>query len=188
MLSLKDRVELYNNSFPDYPCIWFDKGWILGVWNCGNDYRNKTSYYGTFPAGYLKRLMSLWPDKRNILHVFSGALPPGDYTRVDINASLSPDIVCNAENLGESIKDKFDLIILDPPYDKSDAEKYGFKLPNKHKVIRECFKVATPNAHMCFLDTRLPMYNKSEWKRVGEIMLTRSTNHRVRGTFIFERQ
>lgn len=188
MLSLLDRVNNYNNTFSKFPSMWHDKGWILGVWNCGNDYSNNSKFYGQFPHGYLKRLMSLWPDKKKVLHVFSGSLPPGNYTRVDINPALNPDILCNAERLSEHIADFFDLIILDPAYDKSDAARYGYKLPNKHKVIRECFKVAEPGAHMCFLDTRLPMYNKEEWKRVGEIMLTRSTNHRVRGTFIFERQ
>lgn len=187
-MTLEERVDAYNKAFPKYPSMWYSKGWLFGCWNCGNDYRNKAQFYGTYPNGYLKRLMSLFPDKRRILHVFSGALPSGNYTRVDINPALKPDILCNAEELSKHAKGLFDLIVLDPPYDKSDAEIYGYKLPNKHKVIRECFKVAAPGAHMTFLDTRLPMYNKEEWARVGEIMLTRSTNHRVRGTFIFERK
>ena len=38
----------------------------------GNDYRVKTGYYGRYPPGYLRRIRALFPDKRNVLHLFSG--------------------------------------------------------------------------------------------------------------------
>lgn len=183
----EERVSLYNEAHPKYPSMWYDKNWMLGVWSIGNNYKNNSALYGAYPHGYLKRIMSLFPDKKSILHVFSGSLPKGDYTRVDINPDNKPDIVCNAEELSKHVKDEYDLFLLDPPYQHGDAEIYGYKLPNKFKVIRECYKVAKPGAHLVFMDERLPMYRKDEWKRIGEIYISRSTNHRVRGVFIFEK-
>ena len=184
----EDRVQLYNKAFPKYPGMWYDKNWMLGIWSIGNCYKNDSKLYGAYPHGYLKRIMSIFPDKKDILHVFSGSLPPGPYLRVDINPDNQPDIVCNAEQLSESVKGEFDLFMLDPPYQKEDAVKYGYKLPNKAQVIKECYKLAKPGAHLVFMDERLPMYRKDQWKRIGEIYISRSTNHRVRGVFIFEKQ
>jgi len=185
-MNLQDRVAAYNAAYPKYPEIFYSKGWIVGTWNIGACYRG-TGYYGEFPRGYLARLMTLWGDKKSILHVFSGSLLPGPYTRVDINPAVKPDIVCNAEELSQHVGGPFDLIILDPPYQHEDAKKYGYKLPNKTKVMRECAKVASNDCHLCLLDERLVQYSKQDWTRIGEILLTRSTNHRVRATFIFKK-
>lgn len=186
-MELVERVELYNKAFPKYPKLFYDKGWLIGCWNIGACYKSENGYYGEFPRGYLARLMSLFPDKQNILHIFSGSLKPGNYTRVDSNPLVNPDIVANAEELSKSVKPGFDLIISDPPYQPADSAIYKCKHPNKRLVMSECAKLVTSGAHLCWLDERLPMYRKTEWRRVGEIMLTRSTNHRIRATFIFER-
>ena len=56
-----------------------DRTWIMG-----NDYRVKSAYYGGYPAGYLRRIRALFPDKRRVLHLFSG--------KVEVSAKLcSPD-------------------------------------------------------------------------------------------------
>ena len=60
-------------------------------------------------------------------------------------------------------------------------------MPSRLQVIKECYKVLRPGGFLCWMDQVLPMYRKNEFKRVGEIMITRSTNHRVRAVFIFER-
>jgi hypothetical protein len=46
-----------------------EDGRVVGTWIMGNDYRVKSGYYGGYPAGYLKRIWSLFPDKRT-LHIF----------------------------------------------------------------------------------------------------------------------
>lgn len=186
-LSLQDRADAYNAKWPVRPSMWVSQNWLMGVWNIGACYKG-TGYYGEFPYGYLDRLMVLWSDKKNILHLFSGSLPAGPYTRVDINPAVSPDVVCSAEEVAQFVKGPFDLVIADPPYQRDDAVRYGYKLPNKAKVMREIAKVVNKGDHLCWLDERLPMYRKTEWKRISEILVTRSTNHRVRATFIFERQ
>jgi hypothetical protein len=183
----KDRVELYNKTFLKWPSMFYEKGWIIGCWNIGNNYASKNQFYGEFPRGFLKRLMSMFPDKKSILHLFSGSLEPGDYTRVDVSEQFNPDILGRAEEISQLTDKKFDLIICDPPYQKEDSEIYGCKHPNKFNVVKECFKVATDDAHLCWLDERLVMYRKSEWNRIGDILITRSTNHRFRALTIFEK-
>ena len=59
-----------------------DDGRVVGAWIMGNDYRVKSSFYGGYPAGYLKRVKALFPDKGRVLHLFSGKVDlaefPGD--------------------------------------------------------------------------------------------------------------
>lgn len=183
----KERVAAYNAAFPKFPGMWFDKGWILGIWNIGNSYKG-SGFYGSYPPSYLKRIGAMFPDKRPPLHLFSGSLRGVPGVRVDVNPKNEPDIIGDAHNLSEVVTDKFDWILSDPPYSNADAVHYGTPMINRFTVIKECVKVMEPGAHLCWMDTTLPMYRKSELKRIGEIMITRSTNHRVRAVFIFERQ
>jgi len=187
-MDYQERVDCYNSLYHKYPKLIYDKGWIVGCFNIGNDYRSKNKFYGEFPRGYLARMMSMFGDKKNILHIFSGSLEPGNYKRMDVSDRFSPDVVGNAEEASKYFKpNSFDLVIADPPYQPEDSKIYGVKHPNKRVVMSECAKITERGGHLIWLDERMPMYKKTDWKRVGEILLTRSTNHRVRATFIFER-
>lgn len=138
----------------------------------------------------MKRISSLFPDKNKILHLFSGSLPPGDYTRFDIalNDQAQYDVKGDAQKLSNYFPpNSFDIIYADPPYSQLDAEKYQCDMPNRFKVVQECYKVLEPGGFLVWLDEVLPMYRKKEFGRVGEIMITRSTNHRVRAVFIFQK-
>lgn len=189
-LSLEDRVKLYNKSFPKYPFVWTDKGWLLGCWSIGNNYKNDTDYWGAFPRGFLYRLMSMFPDKKNILQLFSGSLPKGNYVRFDIcnNDKADADVIGDAHKLSAHFEENsFDMIVADPPYSEEDAGYYGNPLVNRNKIVKECYKILDVGGHLCWLDMVLPMYSKKQFKRIGEIGITRSTNHRVRGLFIFQK-
>ncbi len=76
---------------------------VVGTWIMGQNYTVKSNFYGGYPAGYLRRVKALFPDKRSILHLFSGkvdtTIMPGD--TVDINADYSPTWVDDAETLEE---------------------------------------------------------------------------------------
>lgn len=185
--SLDERVKLYNGAFVHYPGMFYDKGWILGVWNIGNNYKG-SGYHGSYPPSYLRRITSLFPDCKKVLHLFSGSLVPGKYIRFDINGELEPDVVGDAEELSQHVKENhFDIIYADPPYTESDALKYGNPMVNRNKVVKECHKVLKPGGFLCWMDMVLPMYSKKQFKRVGEISISRSTNHRVRCVFIFQK-
>lgn len=182
-----DRVSNYNKSFPNFPCMWFDKGWIMGVWNIGNNYKG-SGYHGSYPPGYLKRIMSLFPDKQSVLHLCSGSVKDVNATTFDIRPELQPDILGNAEELASLVNGKtFDLILADVPYTGEDAAKYGQALLNRNKVVSECHKVLKDGGHLCWMDMVLPMYRKTDFKRMGHISIERSTNHRVRAVMMFEK-
>ncbi len=101
-MRLEQRIDNYvrETRFPRSLFVSED-GRIVGTWIMGNDYRVKTGYYGGYPAGYLRRIRALFPDKRRVLHLFSGKVDltalPGD--TVDINPNLNPTYVDDAQTL-----------------------------------------------------------------------------------------
>ena len=62
-MTLHERVESYVR-LTKYPRSLFigEDNRIVGTWIMGNDYRVKTGYYGGYPAGYLIRIKTLFPD------------------------------------------------------------------------------------------------------------------------------
>ena len=162
-----------------------------GVWVIGNDYRNKTAYYGAYPPGFLDRVQALFPDvaAADTLHAFSGSLPAGDYARLDINPAQQPDVVgsvYDAERLFAA-RARFELVIADPPYSQEDAMHYNTTMIDRRRATAALAAVVAPGGHLVWLDTVWPMHNKKQWLTVGRIFLLRSTNHRVRLVSIFER-
>lgn len=213
-MTLAERAASYAKAFPDWPPPRTDARWLDGMWVLGNDYRNKSAIYGAFPPNFLRRVFALFPDAGRILHVFSGSLTdeqvreawqsvhcgPSDLVmpeqfRYD-NAirpeaeAADPDVIGDAADLAAHFGSggQFDLAIADPPYEASDAERYGVKLPNKRKVMAEIAKVVRPGGNLVWLDTSLPMFSKRDWHWWGAIGLVRSTNHRVRLVSMFERK
>ena len=183
----KDLAELYNNAFPKYPPLAYTDRWLYGIWMIGNDYRNKTSFYGAYPARYLDRVMSIFPDASRILHLFSGSLPKGNYVRFDLVQEA--DIQGDAHKLSNYFPpNRFDLILADPPYSEQDANRYGTPMINRNIVVKECYKILSPSGYLVWLDCVLPMYSKSQYSLIGTIGLIRSTNHRFRVVSIFKKE
>ncbi len=62
----QDRIENYvqQTGFPKSLFVAEDNR-VVGTWIMGNDYRVKSSYYGGYPAGYLKRVRALFPESRS---------------------------------------------------------------------------------------------------------------------------
>lgn len=152
----------------------------------GNNYTT-SGYYGAHPHGYLQRIMSMFPDisEADIIHVCAGSLPPGNYTRVDKNPELRPEICCDAEDLSKHISRRYKLALVDVPYSKEDAEHYGFPMLSRKKVLSQCFEALEPGGWVIWLDQVLPMFSKDHWNWSLAIGMIKSTNHRVRGVFGF---
>ena len=181
-----NRADLYNRAHPKWPPLVTSGGWTYGVWMIGNNYRNPSKLYGAYPQGYMGRVMSMFPDAESILHVFSGSMSLGSYTRVDSMPERRPDVVADAINL--PFQDGlFDLVLADPPYSPADAEKYGTRMPVSRLVLRELARVTVPAGNLVWLDTKLPMYRRIDWTPWGTIGLIRSTNHRVRLVSMFRK-
>ena len=181
------RMELYNESFPKYPPLVHSNGWVYGVWMLGQNYKG-SGYYGSYPPTYLKRIMSMFPDAKDVLQLFSGSLTEdviGD--RLDVNPDLNPDICVDAHYLSDAVKKKYDLVLADPPYSNEDANKYGTSMVNRNKVIKECSKVLKQGGNLIWLDQVLPMFRKDDLSMWLTIGLVRSTNHRFRVVVGFEK-
>jgi len=183
------RIDHYAKvtKFPVYMAVG-PGNHLFGIWNMGNDYRVSSNYYGGYPATYLKRVKALFPEKEEVLHLFSGKVDtevfPGD--TVDINSELNPTYVDDAQTLLNVPLEKYDLILADPPYSEEDANHYKTSMINRNKVMKALSRCRS-GTHIVWLDQVKPMYRKDTFDMVGEIGISKSTNHRYRVMSIFHR-
>lgn len=197
-MTLETRLAAFRAAYAKWPASW---PWLVreqgrdvlyGVWVIGNDYRNKTRFYGAYPAGYLERVRALFPEMGEIvdgrlttLHVFSGSLPTGAYVRCDLVQEA--EIRKSVYDLDPGPDGTYDLVVADPPYSAADAVHYDAPMVDRRRAMAALARVTRPGGHLVWLDTVWPMHRKTEWCTVGRILLQRSTNHRVRLVSIFER-
>lgn len=186
----QDRIENYCRvtGFPRSLYVAED-GRVVGTWIMGNDYRVKSGYYGGYPAGYLRRVAALFPDRKRVLHVFSGKVElsamPGD--TVDSNAAMEPTWVADAHDLSALPLHDYDLVMADPPYSVEDAERYQTTMVKRNVVMRSLAAGLRPGARVVWLDQVLPMYRKDQWSIEAVIGMVKSTNHRFRVVTVFRR-
>lgn len=189
-LSWPDRIEHYHHTTGNPQSLFMGgDGRVAGIFIMGNDYRVKSEYHGGYPATYLKRIKALFPDKRRVLHLFSGRVDldlfPGD--TVDINPGLNPTYLDDAQTLQQVPLEKYDLVLADPPYTGEDAEKYGTTMVKRNTVVANLERLA-PGTHVVWLDQMLPMYRKDTFDVEAHIGMVKSTNHRFRVITIFRRR
>lgn len=201
MLTLQDRATFYNKTFPTFAKqapLFATERWLLGVWMIGNDYRSKKKYYGEYPPKYLERIRSLFPDIDTELHLFSGSIEGNNekiitfdmkkQVKTEDGSIIIPNIIGNAEQLSKYFPSNSQmLIIADPPYSDEDATHYGTPLVNRNKVVKECYSVLKKDGFLVWLDQVYPMYSSKYLKLIGTISVIRSTNHRVRVVFIYQK-
>jgi hypothetical protein len=186
----EDRIENYAKETGFPKCLFVGPdGRVVGTWIMGNDYRVKSEYYGGYPAGYLKRVRALFPDKKRVLHLFSGKVDlstfPGD--TVDINPTFGPTYVDDAQTLSRVPLETYDLVLADPPYSVEDADHYQTTMIKRNVVMRALQRLPL-GAHVAWLDQVLPMYRKDAFDQEGVIGMVKSTNHRFRVVTIFRRR
>lgn len=188
-LTWEERISNYTKTTGFPRCLYIgEDGRVVGTWIMGNDYRVKSTYYGGYPAGYLKRVNALFPDKKKVLHLFSGKVDleiiPGD--TVDINHALNPTWLDDAQSLENVPLHQYDLVLADPPYSVEDCEHYGTSMVKRNKVMKALSKLSS-GAHVVWLDQVLPMYRKDTFTLEATIGMWKSTNHRFRGISVFRR-
>jgi hypothetical protein len=188
-MTWQERVAAYAKStgFPDSLFIGGD-GRVVGTWIMGQNYRVKSDYYGGYPAGYLRRVKAMFPDKHRVLHLFSGKVDlasfPGD--TVDLNPDLAPTYVDDAQTLERVPLGQYDLVLADPPYSVEDAEHYRTTMVKRNVVMRALARLPR-DAHVVWLDQVLPMYRKDTFSLDAVIGMVKSTNHRFRVVTVFRR-
>jgi hypothetical protein len=187
-LTWEDRIANYERvtGFPKSLFIAGD-GRVVGTLIMGNDYRVKSTYYGGYPAGYLKRVKALFPEKQNVLHLFSGKVDTATFPgkTVDINPDNAPDYVDDAQTLQNVPLAEFDLVLADPPYSVEDADHYQTTMVKRNVVMRRLGEALSPGAHVVWLDQVLPQYRKDQFALEAVVGIVKSTNHRFRVMTVF---
>lgn len=189
-MNWNERIDNYAKT-TGFPTSLFiaDDNRVVGTWILGNDYRVKSGFYGGYPATYLKRVKALFPDKKNVLHLFSGkvdvSIVPGH--TVDINPELKPDFVDDAQSLLDVPLDYYDLLLIDPPYSVEDAERYQTSMVKRNKVMKALERCAK-GTHIVVLDQVLWNYRKDKVSLEAVVGIVRSTNHRFRVMTIWSRR
>jgi len=182
-MNCRQRIEHYDRTFPNYSGTLFTfRDRIYGLWMLGQYYKRTHGFYGEYPHKVKERMLALFPDCTNILHLFSGTIKDLNTITYDISSQFKPTIcddIRNVKNHVDVFKD-IDLCIADPPYSKSDFEKYGQVPFNKPKVIRELGEIMKSGSYLVWLDTMVPIYSKKTWELYGHIALIISTNTRIR--------
>ncbi len=190
-LTIRDRVDAYAAAFPSRPALQIvreqNRDVMYGTWLGGQNYRAASAFYGGYPPKFIERVLALFPESHtDLLHAFSGSLPPGPYTRCDM--AQPTEFQCRVEALPLLAGDRtWPLVMADPPYSKADAAIYGTPSVNRGRILAALARVTRPGGHLAWLDCVWPMHAKRDWLTVGRITLIRSTNHRVRLLSIFER-
>ena len=122
-MTLQERANAYAAAFLQWPASWprvvqeQGRDVLYGIWVIGNNYRNKTAFYGSYPPRFVDRVMALFPDAHpqthQVLHAFSGSLPAGPYARCDLVQEA--EIRANVYDLDPTTHGRYWLTIADPP-------------------------------------------------------------------------
>jgi len=178
--------------------IIYHNGSVVGFWWFGRWYNSSRDlgfyYYGAYPYGFMDRIKVLFKEQFStgqVLHLFSGTLRSEDPRIItfDINPEVKPNIVGDAEKVGDYFHPgTFDLILADPPYD-DNHEKYGTKKVSKKKVVSKCVDLLKVGGYLCWLDTLIPQWKNADgWKYAGMIGVVQSTNHKARAITMLRRE
>jgi len=190
VLTWAERIANYE-KVTGFPKALFQSGdgRVVGLWVMGNDYRVKSKFYGGYPAGYLKRVKALFPDKTNVLHLFSGKVDTAAFPgkTVDIRPELNPDYLDDAHTLTRVPLTDFDLVMADPAYSVEDCEHYGTPMIQRNRVMRTLGEGLKRGCHVVWLDQVLPMWKKEQFSVDAFIGMVKSTNHRFRVITIFRK-
>ena len=202
-LTWEQRIAHYEKAtgFPRALFVAGD-GRVVGTLIMGNNYKVKPStdgdkLYGGYSAGYLRRIKALFPEKKAVLHLFSGqvdlAVMPGDTVDINLNMALvhPPGTGMHYTDDAQSLEcvplATYDLVLADPPYSVEDAEHYQTTMVKRNKVMR-ALAGCKSGAHIVWLDQVLPMYRKADFDVEAVIGMVKSTNHRFRVITIFRRK
>ncbi len=188
----QQRIDSYcaATGFPRSLFVCPD-GRVVGTWIMGNDYRVKSTYYGGYPAGYLRRIKALFPEKvaRETLHLFSGKVDQSVVAgaTVDLSPANDPDYIDDAQTLTRVPLEDFTFVLADPPYSVEDCDHYKTTMVKRNVVLKALGVRLPVGAFVVWLDQVLPMYRKDQFAIDAVIGMVKSTNHRFRVVTVFRK-
>jgi len=155
------------------------------VWWLPRPRRNK--YKGGFPLHFETRLYrSLGsPPEASILHPFGGRADIGLIN--DLNPEVEPDTMHDAHCLPEEWADRFQVVLLDPPYDdKHSRELYDTGKLHPKKFMAEAVRVCKPGGYVVHYHWYLaPRPAGCSWARL--ITVVTRVYHKARIVSIFRK-
>jgi len=179
-------VPNLNRTFKKYPITVTDKGWIYGVWYCPTAWM-KTHFHGQFPMTFLKRVLALFPNAKDILQCPCGTVTgPGITVDLIRDEKRSPQILASAEQLPFP-DNSFDLYLSDPPYTNDDSKKYGCPPFKLKKAMDEARRVIRPGGYYALLHVRYPSFKRKDWNFIALIGVVTGANRCVRLFSIFQK-
>jgi len=182
----------YNETFPFYPPLVIHPiHGVTGIWFCRPEQRLAGLFWGSYPRGFLKRALSLFPHAQRVLHCPSGTLenlPPGHVTLDLVRDDLRRPMVVGDVHHLPFTDESFDLVLCDRPYTAEDAKKYGTPMVSMAKFMSEARRVLKTNGYLGILDLiTFPVCRKSEWRLRGIIGVVPWSNQRFRTFSILQK-
>lgn len=183
--SLPESLHLYPNGKRFY-----------GEWDYGQNFKNISEYKGAYSIQDLVRIKACIPDMGNLLHVFSGSIPAGPYSRLDNNFAVIGAPVPGRDVVGDASEahlyfeeDSFDVVMADPPWSKYHSEEiYNCSLVDKTKVMKSLFRVLKPGGMIIWKDFSKPIWSGTEFDYLGRICIDPSSGHDDRSFKFFKKK
>lgn len=144
--------------------------------------------FGQYPRGLIAKILPwLACERREVLHVCSGSLPPGEGVRVDINPDAHPDILADGRHLPLA-DGSVAAVMLDPPYTKQYArDLYGCEYPLPSHLLAEAARVVRPGGRIVFVHYLVPM-PPPRCTFVRAFGLSMGFGFQMRAVTVFERE
>jgi hypothetical protein len=124
----------------------------------GEDLIQPEPVFGQYPKGLIRRLLPwLRCERREVLHICSGSLPPGEGIRVDLRTAARPDIMADGRRLPLR-SGSIAAAMVDPPYTPQyAADLYGVEYPRPSHLLAEAARVVRPCGRIAFVHYIVPM-------------------------------
>ena len=191
-------IENFHAEFPQVPKIIRSEYGVYGWWGLRPQAHrgNNGRLHGSYPVQYVKRIMSLFPDATNVLHVPSGSLDAKLLGEGHVTMDMMQDAVRKPMIVGDACEhipledESFDLVMSDPPYTQVDSQKYGCPPWKPMSFFREANRVLRPGGYLVYLHQRMPQLlrrDQGNWKFEGVIFITLGSNKLVRVVCFYQK-
>ncbi|TGM22031.1 class I SAM-dependent methyltransferase [Leptospira meyeri] len=183
-------VENYNEfarskGLPESLHLYPNGKRFFGEWDYGQNFKNISGYKGAYAQQDFVRLEAAIPDMGNLLHLFSGSIPPGPYCRLDSNFAVIGTQIPGHDVVGDATEahlhfelESFDVVMADPPWSKYHSEEiYNASLVDKAKVLKSVHPILKPGGILIWKDFSKPIWSGSEYDYLGRICIDPSSGH-----------
>jgi len=139
----------------------------MDIWKCTNPLRGGQAQ--AFPQRFLLNLERQYPTKdKKVLWLFAGGIRPSkNNDTCDIRKETKATYVCDFTEIPG--KNKYNMIVADPPYNQLYADEWKQDLPKQKHIIREAHRLLKPGGILILFHIVIaPTYRKDfGFERIG---------------------